>query len=111
MIAEPPAHHGKADVEVRHGKASWYSDKLAGHIMANGHPYNPTELTCASWDYPMGAILLVESGGAFVRVKVTDRGPNQDLYVKGRLLDLSKAAFRELGYLEQGVIEVTIIRL
>lgn len=90
------------------GIASWYGHELDGRTMANGKPFNPHALTCASWDYPFGAKLRVSSGGQAVTVVVTDRGPHRRL---GRKIDLSEAAFARLAPLERGLLTVKIERI
>jgi len=89
------------------GRASYYSDALKGRKMANGERYDPDMLTCAHRDLPFGSILkiaLKNDPDHSVMVTVTDRGP----YVKGRIVDLSKAAAREIGLLHHGVAEVVV---
>ena len=98
---------------VRSGTASWYShaSTLAegnSGIQANGQVMNDTEYTAASWDYALGTVLVVRMGHRRVQVRVTDRGPHRRLYRRGRILDLSPAAFQALAPLSDGVIPVTI---
>lgn len=90
---------------VARGTASWYGREFAGHTMANGQPFDPTALTCATWTYPIGTHLLVVRGNKSVIVTVTDRGPAPHL---NRLLDLSQAAFAELAAPDLGVIDVMV---
>lgn len=96
--------------------ASYYHPNYKGRQMANGQPYDPAALTCATWDHPLGAELrldYVSRRGArrSVRVTVTDRGPHERLVAQGRRFDLSLAAFRVLENPRAGVIEVTVTRL
>jgi len=89
------------------GIASYYSDYLKGFKMANGERYDPEDLTCAHLTYPLGTILKVarkDNPDRSIMVIVVDRGP----YIKGRAIDLSKRAARELGMLEHGLAEVLI---
>lgn len=65
-------------------------------------------MTCASWDYPLGTMLLVRHGKSAVMVEVTDRGPAKHLH---RALDLSSAAFKKLAPLELGLIKVVYSEL
>ncbi|HEY1791532.1 MAG TPA: septal ring lytic transglycosylase RlpA family protein [Opitutaceae bacterium] len=88
--------------------ASWYGNECRGRLMANGRPFNPDALTCASWEYALGTRLLVTRGDRKVVVTVTDRGPRFDLVSRGRLLDLSAHAFLILADPRTGVIEVTV---
>ena len=87
--------------------ASYYSDYLKGFKMANGERYDPEDLTCAHLTYPLGTILKVarkDNPDRSIMVIVVDRGP----YIKGRSIDLSKRAARELGMIEHGLAEVLI---
>lgn len=94
------------------GKASWYGEEHRGKPMANGRPFDPDELVCASWDYPLGAIVKVTYRSREVILRVEDRGPAKRLVRQGRVVDLSKAAFRRLGADPKiGLIDVEIIRL
>jgi|GEM_PF-1459923 len=89
------------------GIASYYSDYLKGFKMANGERYDPEDLTCAHLTYPLGTILKVarkDNPDRSIMVIVVDRGP----YIKGRTIDLSKRAARELGMLDPGLAEVII---
>ena len=89
------------------GIASYYSDYLKGFKMANGERYDPEDLTCAHLTYPLGTILKVarkDNPDRSIMVIVVDRGP----YIKGRSIDLSKRAARELGMIEHGLAEVLI---
>src|SRR5688500_8714889 len=92
------------------GIASYYADFFEGRKMANGEMYNPNILICAHPTAPLGSFLKVsrrDHPGYFVIVKVVDRGP----YVKGRVIDLSKRAARELDILHQGLADVIIAQL
>ncbi len=91
------------------GKASYYSDKLHGRKMSNGELYHRDSMTCAHLTYPFGTILRVKNpaNGKEVEVRVTDRGP----FSKRRIIDLSKAAARELDFLRKGVCTVEITPL
>jgi peptidoglycan lytic transglycosylase len=97
-------------LNMRADTASWYGEEHRGKFMANGRPFNPDALTAASWFYPLGTRVRVTSGNANVVVTITDRGPARRLVRRGRVIDLSAAAFRRLAGLELGLVEVTIIR-
>ncbi len=64
--------------------------------MANGQLFEPENLTCASWFYPLGTVVKVTHNELTVSVVVTDRGPAKRLVSKGRTLDLSKGAWDAL---------------
>lgn len=88
------------------GKASYYSNGLHGRRMSNGERYDRNGFTCAHKTLPFGTKLKVTNprNGKSVIVRVTDRGP----FVPGRVIDLSYAAAKELGFLSSGVIYVKV---
>ena len=99
--------------------ASWYSRKECcttsnpNALMANGQPLNDEAFTCANWDYDFGQRLRVtnKANGNSVDVVVADRGPSIALYQAGRMIDLSKAAFRSIADLRTGIISVKVEEL
>ncbi len=83
------------------GGASWY----ALHSQtASGEKMDPTDLTAAHRSLPFGTKLKVtnQKNGKTVVVRINDRGP----FVKGRVIDLSKAAARTLGFVDSGVTKI-----
>ena len=89
------------------GVASWYGLDRQGKKMANGKNFDRRALTAACWYYPLGTTLHVVNldNGTAVTVTVTDRGPNLRL---NRVVDLSEAAARQLGYIDQGLTRVFV---
>lgn len=88
------------------GIASWYGGKFHGRRTANGEVYNMYAMTAAHKTLPMGTILRVKSltNGRKITVRINDRGP----FIRGRVIDLSYAAARELGMIRDGVKKVRI---
>lgn len=93
------------------GKASFYSNALAGRPTASGERYRPEKFTAAHLDLPMGTIIRVHRlardnrpTGQTVEVRINDRGP----YGGKRILDLSMAAARSLDMVRSGVVMVEI---
>ena len=88
------------------GKASFYGPGFHGRRCANGEIFDMYKLTCAHKTLPFGTRLNVtnQKNGKSTIVRVTDRGP----YVKGRIIDLSKAAAMELDMVSSGVASVTV---
>jgi rare lipoprotein A len=86
------------------GTASWYGPGFVGSPTASGAPYDPERLTCANKELPLGTVVRVSANGRAVSCLVNDRGP----YVGDRILDMSRAGSRALGYdgLASVVIEV-----
>ena len=94
------------EAQVQRGKASYYSKRATGARTASGQRLHHDSLTCAHRNYPFGTILRVTnlSNGKQVDVEVTDRGP----YGRGRIIDLSYGAAKELGMLSHGVTTVEV---
>jgi rare lipoprotein A len=84
------------------GTASWYGPGFVGNATASGAPYDPERLTCANKELPLGTVIRVSANGRAVSCLVNDRGP----YVGDRILDMSRAGSRALGY--DGLAEVVI---
>jgi rare lipoprotein A len=88
--------------EVLAGLASWYGPGFVGKPTASGAPYDPERLSCAHKTLRLGTVVRVSANGTSVSCLVNDRGP----YVGPRILDMSRAGSRALGY--DGVQQVTI---
>ena len=75
-------------------------------MTASGERLHADSLTCAHRSYPFGTRLKVynPANGRSVIVRVTDRGP----FVRGRIIDLSWRAAKELDIISQGVAMVTV---
>jgi rare lipoprotein A len=88
------------------GVASWYGPGFHGRKTASGERYDQNDLTAAHRKLPLGSEVKVTNleNGRSITVEINDRGP----YAKGRVLDLSKAAARELGMVENGLAKVRI---
>lgn len=101
FICQTPCYAQK-----QHGKASFYSKKSTGARTASGQKLHHDSLTCAHRFYPFGTHLKVTnlSNDKSVVVKVIDRGP----FGRGRIIDLSWAAAKEIGMLSQGVATVKV---
>lgn len=91
------------------GQATYYGDKFAGRKTASGERYQPDVLTAAHRTLPFGTRVRVkrlDGNGEVVCVRINDRGP----YAKRgtRIIDLSKAAAKELAMLRAGVVRVEV---
>ena len=94
--------------DVERGKATYYSKSITGALTSSGERLHHDSLTCAHRTYPFGTMLKVTNlkNGKSVVVRVTDRGP----FARGRIIDLSWRAAKEIGILTQGVAMVTVER-
>ena len=90
----------------QHGIASWYGRDFHGKRTANGEIYDMHALSAAHTTLPMPTLVRVTNleNGRSVVVRVNDRGP----FVKDRLIDLSYAAAKELGYDRKGTVRVRV---
>ena len=88
------------------GLASYYARKFHGRRTASGERYDENAMTAAHRRLAFGAMVQVHNieNGRTVEVRINDRGPHR----KGRIIDLSYAAARKLGMLEDGVVRVKI---
>ncbi len=70
---------------------------------------NPAAMTAAHRSLPFGSKLRVtnQRNGKSVIVRINDRGP----FIKGRVIDLSKAAAHELGFIRAGHAKICMERL
>lgn len=101
------APEAPADAEpAGEGEASYYGDEFEGRPTASGEPYAGTRLTAAHRTLPLGSRVRVTnlSTGEDVVVRVNDRGP----FAGNRVIDLSKAAAREVGMLAAGTAPVRL---
>ncbi len=92
------------------GTASWYGPKFHGSLTANGETYDMDGMTAAHPTLPMPSWVRVTNleNGRSTILRINDRGP----FKKNRLIDLSRAAARELNIMRKGTahVRVTMIR-
>ena len=88
------------------GKASWYGPGFHGRKTANGERFDMNTLTAAHRTLPISSYVRVTNlaNGKSVVVRINDRGP----YHGNRVMDLSKAAAQELGFIRTGTAQVKI---
>jgi rare lipoprotein A len=88
------------------GIASFYGAKFQGRRTASGEVFNTLEMTAAHRTLPFGTQLRVTNlrNGKSVVVRVNDRGP----HLRGRIVDLSKAAAKKIGITRTGIARVKL---
>lgn len=88
------------------GNASFYGGKWHGRKTANGEIFDTYKLTAAHKTLPFGTRVRVTnlSNGKSVVVRINNRGP----YSKGRIIDLSQAAFSKIENMSKGVTKVKL---
>ena len=118
LIKKKPSEKGTPQEEtskslkgkVIRGIASFYAKDFHGKKTANGETFDMYGLTAAHKTLPFNTWLEVKnlSNGRTVIVRINDRGP----FIKGRIIDLSYGAAREIRMIETGVqeVEFTVLR-
>ena len=88
------------------GIASWYGYPYHGRRAANGEIYDMEKLTAAHRTLPFGTWVRVTNltNNKTVDVRITDRGP----FIDGRIIDLSKAAARDIDMIGPGLAQVRV---
>ncbi|SUT95040.1 septal ring lytic transglycosylase RlpA family protein [Actinobacillus lignieresii] len=99
-------HKHTARSHYQSGVASYYADKFNGRRTANGERFSNSAMTAAHKTLPFGTLVEVTNtrNGRSVVVRVNDRGP----YAHARVVDLSKAAARQLGMHGSGTAHVKL---
>lgn len=111
-----PIVRGTADVpkelvdapslKTLHGKASWYGPKFHGRKTANGETYNMYGNSAAHKELPFNTwvrVINLKTNNAIL-TRINDRGP----FIKGRIIDLSYGAAKDLGMIIDGVVDVKV---
>jgi len=88
------------------GVASWYGQEVQGNITANGEVFDLNRLTAAHHTLPFGTTIRVTNlrNHKSILLRVNDRGPN----LGKRLLDVSWAAAKHLGFVRSGTTRVRV---
>jgi len=89
------------------GIASWYGPGFHGKKTANGEVFDQNKISAAHKTLPMPSIVKVtnlDNGKVLENIRVNDRGP----FAGNRIIDLSKKAAQELGFVNSGVAKVRV---
>ena len=89
------------------GIASWYGPGFHGKTTANGEVFDQNKISAAHRTLPMPSVVKVtnlENGLVLEKVRINDRGP----FARNRIIDLSKKAAEELGFIKNGVAKVRV---
>jgi rare lipoprotein A len=107
--AAQPALSGEKVNYDEVGYASWYGDELRGNPTASGEIFNPDGVSAAHKTLPLPSFAEVTNldSGRTILVRINDRGP----FKKGRIIDLSAGAARQLGVADQGQFPVRVRRV
>ena len=89
------------------GIASWYGPGFHGKKTANGEIFDQNKVSAAHRTLPMPSIVRVtnlDNGKVLPKVRINDRGP----FAGNRIIDLSKKAAQELGFVNTGIAKVKV---
>ena len=106
VLATPFAAQATAEADLGSGHASYYSNEFAGRRTASGELFDPADFTAAHRTVAFGTRVRVTNlgNGREVIVRVNDRGP----WGRGRIIDLSYAAAKEVGMHRSGTAQVRL---
>lgn len=92
--------------QVQGGISSWYGPNFHGKHTSNGEVYNMHARTAAHKTWPMDTMVKVKNlqNGKSTIVRINDRGP----FVRGRIIDCSYTAGKEIGLDRMGIAKVSI---
>jgi rare lipoprotein A len=92
--------------QVMHGISSWYGPNFHGKQTSNGEVYNMHARTAAHKTWPMDTMVKVKNlqNGKSTIVRINDRGP----FVRGRIIDCSYKAGKEIGLDRMGIAKVSV---
>jgi rare lipoprotein A len=101
----PPAQAPSVGL-VEVGIASWYGPGYNGKRTSSGERFDQDELTAAhaSWQFGTRVRVTFLNTGRSVVVRINDRFPNH----KGRVIDLSRGAARQIGLIGPGTGRVRL---
>lgn len=95
-----------ADNFIQRGKASWYGKKFHGRKTSSGEIYDMYSISAAHKTLPFGTKVRVHNldNNKKIDIRINDRGP----FARGRIIDLSYAAAKEIGIVGPGTAYVEI---
>lgn len=110
LLAFAPSSESAAQRRVQTGLASYYGPGFHGRETASGDVFDQNDLSAAHRTLPLGTIVRVTNleNGRQVELPINDRGPYGANRRKGTIIDVSKAAARRLGFIEDGLVRVRV---
>lgn len=104
---EAPATVEEAEVPVvatHRGAATYYGGRFHGRRTASGERFDQNAMVAAHPSLPFGTVVRVTNvrNGVSTQVRIVDRGPAKGPRRRGVIIDLSRGAARELGFIKQG---------
>lgn len=109
--APPPSPSAASRaLEAREGLASYYSDWFNGRTTASGTVFDNSHLVAAHPTYPFGSLVRVVNlrNRRSIDLRIVDRGPADAIVKRGVIIDVSRAAASQLGFITQGRTRVRV---
>ena len=105
-----PQAASESVVHVQRGKATFYGPGFHGRRTASGERFDQNSMVAAHPSLPFGTVVRVTNtrNGVSAKVRIVDRGPARGPQRRGVVIDLSKGAARELGFVKHGRVPVRI---
>jgi rare lipoprotein A len=105
-----PAAESQRVLKTETGLASFYGSAFQGKKTASGERFDKTDWVAAHPSYPLGTIARVTNleNNKTIQVRVIDRGPTRENRQEGVIIDLSKDAAKELGFIRDGRAQVQV---
>lgn len=102
----PRVYNSQQVISTEEGMASYYAGRWIGRLTANGERYRATDVTAAHKKLPFNSMVRVTNlrNGKTVIVRINNRGP----YVKGRIIDLSLVAAKQIDMISSGITRVKL---
>ncbi len=103
---EPAKFTNSEVIKVEEGTASYYADKFHGRPTASGEIFDMHKVSAAHRTLPLGTVARVTNlrNNKSIILRINDRGP----FIKGRILDVSYEAAKQLDFIIQGTAPVKI---
>jgi rare lipoprotein A len=101
------------ELPVLRGDATYLADFFHGRESASGEIFDQRKMVAAHRSLPFGSRVRVTNlkNGRSVSVRIVDRGPYGQNYREGTIIDLSKAAAKQLRMLRDGQVRVRVVVL
>jgi rare lipoprotein A len=102
--------HEETILDTQIGSATYYSRSFQGDLTASGRRFDNRKAVAAHPTYPFGTVARVTNleNERSVNVVIVDRGPYGKNRREGAIIDLSRAAAKDLGFIHEGQVEVKV---
>jgi peptidoglycan lytic transglycosylase len=102
--------HTESVLDTQNGDATFYGRRFQGDTTASGSKFDNRKALAAHLTYPFGTVARVTNlrNGRAVNVVIVDRGPYGRNRRQGAIIDLSRTAAEQLGFVRDGQVRVKL---